>query len=428
MSEPKNAPKARRPVSQARIEANRKNSLKSTGPRTDQGKSISSQNAVTHGLRCETVEPEGQRALIDARLVEWAADLRPDGVAQEWMVRRAVAASVRLDLCLEAEVARRQAAAERAEAKYVREAKAKVRKLAEALPHDPGRTVESLEATAFGCDWLLDEYAGMARDLSTSDGYLGKVERLRAVMMLGFDPEGAEGDPDHPVTGPFMRAALATDEEYDPFEADLWTGLDTASLASLAARRAAHAGHLPTMEEGRLHCLEVITARMEALQDLRDERFEEEEGPAIDEVRRRAMLGSVGTKAAERLRRYETGHALDLHRALNALTKLRKDAANRPAEIDGTSWGPEVSESFAPAPNEANAADVPAPNEANLGTTGHAGAEAGDPAPNEARPAGDAGETSDEETTSGEPFGPARPTRRDSGGDADAPDGSAEGA
>src|SRR5436190_11013256 len=48
------------PVSQRRLAANRVNAQKSTGPRSAAGKSISSRNAVTHGLRCApagTVSP-----------------------------------------------------------------------------------------------------------------------------------------------------------------------------------------------------------------------------------------------------------------------------------------------------------------------------------------------------------------------------------
>jgi hypothetical protein len=37
------------------IEANRRNSQKSTGPKTERGKQRASQNAVRHGLTAETV-------------------------------------------------------------------------------------------------------------------------------------------------------------------------------------------------------------------------------------------------------------------------------------------------------------------------------------------------------------------------------------
>ena len=37
-------------TSQAKIQANRRNAEKSTGPKTEEGKAVVSRNAVTHGL------------------------------------------------------------------------------------------------------------------------------------------------------------------------------------------------------------------------------------------------------------------------------------------------------------------------------------------------------------------------------------------
>ena len=42
-------------TSYRQIEANRRNALKSTGPRTEAGKEVSRRNAVRHGLTAETV-------------------------------------------------------------------------------------------------------------------------------------------------------------------------------------------------------------------------------------------------------------------------------------------------------------------------------------------------------------------------------------
>jgi hypothetical protein len=76
------ASKASQPISETdmaserQIQANRRNALNSTGPRSERGKERSSRNALRHGLTAETVvtsleNPEAYRALEDALLAEW---------------------------------------------------------------------------------------------------------------------------------------------------------------------------------------------------------------------------------------------------------------------------------------------------------------------------------------------------------------------
>ena len=65
-------------VSAAKLEANRRNSQKSTGPRTEAGKIASSQNAVTHGLRAKTLVLLGEDPLVlDDRRAAWRPCLDP---------------------------------------------------------------------------------------------------------------------------------------------------------------------------------------------------------------------------------------------------------------------------------------------------------------------------------------------------------------
>ena len=84
-------------ATQAQINANRLNSQKSTGPRTDEGKRIVSQNAVKHGLfahesviKCEDpAEFELHReALLD--------ELKPVGAIESMLAERIVSLSWRL--------------------------------------------------------------------------------------------------------------------------------------------------------------------------------------------------------------------------------------------------------------------------------------------------------------------------------------------
>jgi hypothetical protein len=79
------------------INANRKNALKSTGPRTIEGKEASSQNAVKHGLcaKKNVIKTENQDE-FDIFRDNMLADLSPDGAMEEMLCERIVSLSWRL--------------------------------------------------------------------------------------------------------------------------------------------------------------------------------------------------------------------------------------------------------------------------------------------------------------------------------------------
>ena len=71
------------------IEANRLNALKSTGPRTDQGKQRSRQNALRHGLTAETVIGALENAAdYQAFATDIALDYQPGTAAERELVSR----------------------------------------------------------------------------------------------------------------------------------------------------------------------------------------------------------------------------------------------------------------------------------------------------------------------------------------------------
>jgi hypothetical protein len=92
------APRAAVPVSHARAEASRRNGAKSRGPKTEEGKARSAQNALRHGMRAEkhVVLPDeegAEFAALEAALVE---ELAPVGALQTVLARRVAVAAWRL--------------------------------------------------------------------------------------------------------------------------------------------------------------------------------------------------------------------------------------------------------------------------------------------------------------------------------------------
>ena len=85
------------PATAARKSANASNARLSTGPRTPQGKSRSSQNARTHGLTAAglTIGPE-DREQFQALLAGFQSDVAPQGAIQQTLFDALVAAAWKL--------------------------------------------------------------------------------------------------------------------------------------------------------------------------------------------------------------------------------------------------------------------------------------------------------------------------------------------
>jgi len=103
MSSPKTVA-AKKGASEAQIRANRANCLKSTGPKSVEGKAKSSQNAISHGFFSRKVVLEGENAqefeqLRDALLAEH----QPRTVTEQFFVERMAISMWRLNRAQEIE-------------------------------------------------------------------------------------------------------------------------------------------------------------------------------------------------------------------------------------------------------------------------------------------------------------------------------------
>jgi hypothetical protein len=85
------------PVSERKLEANRANALKSTGPRTEAGKARSARNATRHGLLAEAAsllaEPNQE---LESLLDNYRTDFRPASTHEEMLVRELAVSDWRL--------------------------------------------------------------------------------------------------------------------------------------------------------------------------------------------------------------------------------------------------------------------------------------------------------------------------------------------
>jgi hypothetical protein len=94
------------PASEARIRANRANALLSTGPKTPEGKERSRQNGLKHGLTGEgIVIPQEDVAEVERRQSAFRAEREPSGEVGEVLLRRLAVLSVRMDRCVDQEIA-----------------------------------------------------------------------------------------------------------------------------------------------------------------------------------------------------------------------------------------------------------------------------------------------------------------------------------
>jgi hypothetical protein len=82
-------------ATEAQIAANRANALKSTGPTSPGGKSVSSRNSTRHGLAGSTtaslMASESDRAFLDDRKAQWRPEFDPQGPEEEHLFEVMVA-------------------------------------------------------------------------------------------------------------------------------------------------------------------------------------------------------------------------------------------------------------------------------------------------------------------------------------------------
>ncbi|WZO95935.1 hypothetical protein EP7_002908 [Isosphaeraceae bacterium EP7] len=220
-------------VSQKRIDANRRNAMRSTGPKTAEGKEKSRRNSLIHGLAATVVVPEGETQAARDRAEQWNSSLRPVNAFEMCLVETIAVESLRIERCRIEERLVRDTRARRATTCWADERKADAAKLGRSLPGRPDEVAARLAATAPGCDWMIDRWRALGHALDKT-GTWTDAQQTMALDLMGIaadlrdlnpPTEAAEGvNPlDHLqelVDDQLERLWLRKQETLDDIEAD----------------------------------------------------------------------------------------------------------------------------------------------------------------------------------------------------------------
>ncbi len=177
-------------VSEARISANRANALRSTGPRTAEGKERSRGNAFKHGMAGEgiglPVEDEAEVKRVFAGLRE---ELAPQGEVAVALVRRVALLMIRLDRCVVQDSANLSARVRSAGSDFDEARQAEVDRLMVEIDDEPAASVRKLRRMPEGVDRLVDTWRALKADLlCTSEDRWGASHRRMAENLCGRRP------------------------------------------------------------------------------------------------------------------------------------------------------------------------------------------------------------------------------------------------
>ena len=295
-------------ASEAQINANRKNSLKSCGPKTTGGKCRSRVNALKHGLCASTLVPESLE-LIRARALEMFDSLAPQDEYQTWICNRVALLTIRVDRSERMERRARDKVCLRAFLSWDLDREVEAERLGAKLSGRPEEVSRELRRTRHGCEWLIRRWSLLAHAADSDKGWTDDQARL-AFDLLGTPLAFREG----------RRPGLELDE--------------AGRVVSEAIDQAA-----------------VARRQVEILQLQRDEMAE------IDEVERHLAESDLSHDAdaeSRRLRRYEARLHREIRWSIDQLQSTAFERRTRPDLRPHSDLGIEPEPAVEPEPKSAD--------------------------------------------------------------------------
>jgi hypothetical protein len=346
-------------VSEMKRAANARNAMKSTGPRTKEGKKRSSMNAVTHALTAHlAILPDENKELFEYRMDEWKRIFGPRNGFEEHQVEKLVYLSWQLQRSWRAQSARLVFLAETADDDKWRKHELEVDELMVRLfrkpaaartdgpqserqgsdphtsspdsfdgPDHPAVLAGRLETYWMGCDSLRAHWTELAAIIETG-GVWKAAERFKAVRLLGSHPSDV-------IVAPGLIDLLLACQALDPQAGDLVEQMVPGALAATRDEWKDQPDDVsPPMEESaaRRVLLTIANAELERLSDLVEEHRNRAE---FEQALAPHQLAFDHTPDGERMRRYETTS----NNLFNRLYKeVDKKKAKTPIDRSGFSY------------------------------------------------------------------------------------------
>jgi hypothetical protein len=209
-------------ASEKQIEANRRNSTLSKGPKSTCGKMRSALNSTRHGLAARSPDVEAAFSPeFEERRARWGAEQQPEGEAAGWALDRAVAATFRIERCEHAIDEHISTVQQRARLTWDEDRAVDAATIAARLDRDPVLASRQLQTTLAGVLILMEAWILLVGALETDDDW-SESECSRALDLLGVDPDLRNGP--MPIDAPegvdqiASRKGLAL-EEFNRLEA-----------------------------------------------------------------------------------------------------------------------------------------------------------------------------------------------------------------
>jgi len=173
----------------AQIEANRRNAQKSTGPKTEEGKARSRENALKHGMTGEgKVLPERVEQTKRGYEECLARQIRPRTTQQVFLISQAAIAMSRMQHLPTVEDIMRKRASVRAESNWEQDRCDEASKIGDGLLKRPTKAFRELQRTPQGVDWMLGQWQILLAALADA-GVWSDEQKQRAGALLGIPLE-----------------------------------------------------------------------------------------------------------------------------------------------------------------------------------------------------------------------------------------------